>query len=78
MKAAMIFVAVLGLNWPLSTAAGHPPSGYSTLVIQFVGEMDRPIFPMVISTSMNEGEWYRQNLIEDVIRGFNNVYVVPN
>lgn len=77
MKTPFFCVVVLGLVWPFSMGAEHPPSSYSTLAIQFVGEMNRPVSPIVISTSMKEGEWYRQNLFEEVVRGFNNVYLVP-
>lgn len=77
MKGILIIAVLLGLASPSLAFAEQPAAKHTTLVVQFVGEMDRPIFPIIISTSVEEGEWYRQQLFQEPIRGFGNVYVVP-
>jgi hypothetical protein len=49
----------------------------TTLVIEFVGEMDKPVSPVVISTSSEEGEWYRQHVVPKFFGFFVHVDVVP-
>jgi len=39
--------------------------------------MDKPVFPIVISTSSDEAEWYRQHVIPEFFRVFARVDVVP-
>jgi hypothetical protein len=52
----------------LELALAEPPRPkYTTLVVEFVGEMDRPVPPIVISTSSQEGEWYKQHFSSVVI-----------
>jgi len=41
--------------------AESPPPRSTTLVVEFVGEMDRPVSPIVMSTSTEEGNWYKQH-----------------
>src|SRR5882672_11760923 len=40
------------------------PSQYSVLAIQYVGIVDKPIFPIVISESKDGAEWYRTAVLE--------------
>jgi hypothetical protein len=47
------------------------------LVIEFVGEMNRPVPEVVISTSSEEGEWYRQHVVREFFRFLVHVDVVP-
>lgn len=55
---------------------------YSTVVIEYLGENDRLIFPVTISDSKAEAEWYRQKLFSDPtstlmrVSTFVHVYVV--
>lgn len=77
MRTTMLLAAILGLAWPISITAEHPPSSYSTLVVEYVGEQDRPIFKVVISTSRNEGEWYKVNLYEESLGDLVDVFVIP-
>lgn len=61
MRAKLVIAALL---WLVSTSqgfAGQEPR-YTTLVVEYAGEQDRYISPVVISTSSEEGEWYRQHL----------------
>jgi hypothetical protein len=44
----------------LARAESHPRRA-TTLVVEFVGEMDRPVPPIVISTSPDEGKWYKDH-----------------
>lgn len=57
-------------------SVGQVQQGYTTIVIQFVGEMDRPVFPIVISSSNEEGNWYIRELFEPANQGFGNIYIV--
>ena len=76
MRATLVIAVLLYLAVPALGFAELPRPKYTTLVIEFVGEMDRPVFPIVISTSLEEGEWYRQNLFKEPTRIFANVEVV--
>ena len=49
---------------------------YSTIVVDYVGKTDRPIFPIIVSSSAEEAEWYRQKLFSDPVTTFVNVYSV--
>jgi hypothetical protein len=77
MRAILVVAILLRLASPNLALSERPRSSYTTLAVEFVGDMDRPVFPVVISTSLEEGEWYRQNLFQEVIRPFDNVHVVP-
>ena len=62
-----LFIAA-ALLWLVSSPlgiAGQPQPRYTTLVVQYVGVQNRYIFPVVISTSSEEGEWYKQHLWPD-------------
>jgi hypothetical protein len=39
--------------------------------------MDRPVPSVVISTSPEEGEWYKQHLVPELIRFLTHVHIVP-
>lgn len=73
----MLFITILGLAWPFATTAEHTQSGYSTLVVERVGETDRTNFKTVISTSREEGEWYKETLYKEGLRDLVDVFVVP-
>lgn len=53
-------------------SAVHP----ATVVIEYVGKSDRPIFPIIISSSNNEAEWYRKKLFGDPISEFAHIDIV--
>jgi hypothetical protein len=76
MRATLVIAALLWLALASLGFAEGPRPDYTTLVVEFVGEMDRPVFPIVISTSLEEGEWYRQNLFPEPTRLFANVDIV--
>src|SRR5260221_173684 len=48
----------------------------ATVVIEYVGKSDRPIFPIIISSSNNEAEWYRKKLFGDPISEFAHIDIV--
>lgn len=73
----MIAVVLLGLALPYLAFAGPLPPSCTTLVIEFVGEMDRPVPEVVISTSSEEGEWYRQHVVREFFRFLVHVDVLP-
>lgn len=72
-----MIVSLLGLLLSVPMTAEHLESRYSTLVVEFVGEVDRPVFTTVISTSREEGEWYKEALYKGTSRDFVDVFVVP-
>lgn len=76
-RMASLFFAVVVLLLPHSLSSGASQGPYSTLVIAFVGETDRPVFPIVITTSKEEGEWYLQHFFQEPSRGFDRIYIVP-
>jgi len=55
MKAKLIIAALLWLAVPSLGLAEPPRPNYTTLVVEFVGETDRPVFPVLVSTSWQEG-----------------------
>src|ERR1700722_12755260 len=77
MRVMLIIIVVLGLASPYLTLAEQPGPRYTTLIVEYVGEMDKPVFPLLISTSSEEGEWYRQHVIPKFFRDFARVDVVP-
>jgi hypothetical protein len=76
MKAKLIIAALLWLAVPSLGLAEPPRPNYTTLVVEFVGETDRPVFPVLVSTSWQEGEWYRQHVIPKFFRVLARVDVV--
>jgi hypothetical protein len=72
-----VIAVLLSLASPYPPLSEPPRPRYTTLAVEFVGEMDRPVFTVVIGTSLEEGEWYKKNLFQEVIRPFGNVHVVP-
>ena len=77
MRAFLVIAALLRIASPSLGFAGQPEPRYTTLVVKFVGEMDRPVFPVVISTSSEEAEWYKQRLFKGPIGVLVNVDIVP-
>ena len=74
MRATLVFAILLWLaSSPVGNAAQREPR-YTTLVVEYAGEQDRYLFPVVISASSEEGEWYKQHLWPD---GLVFVDVVP-
>jgi len=59
-----------------ASAYGEPNLRCSTIAIEYVGKTDRPVFPVIISTSPEEAEWYKQRLFSDPVSTFADVYVV--
>jgi hypothetical protein len=77
MKAKLMIAALLWLALPSLGLAEPPRPRYTTLVVEFVGEMDRPVPSVVISTSPEDGEWYRQHLVTQLLRFLVHVDIVP-
>jgi hypothetical protein len=59
-----------------STQPTQPNSRCTTIAINYVGKTDRPVFPIIISTSPEEAEWYKQRLFSDPGPTFADVYIV--
>lgn len=77
MRPVFLIAALLSIASPPPGLANLPPHRYTSLVIQFVGEMDRPVAPIVISTSPEEAEWYNQELFKEPIGVLVGIEVVP-
>jgi len=76
MRATLVIALILLFPLPFSGGPVHSESSYTTLVIEYIGKSDRPLFPIVISASTEEGEWYRQHLSNDLLQDFIDVNVV--
>jgi hypothetical protein len=77
MRAKLVIAALL---WLVSSPIGiaeQPEPRYTTLVVEYVGEQNRYISPVVISASSEEGEWYKQHLWPEPWGGLVLTYVVP-
>lgn len=57
-------------------ASVQPNSGCTTIAIEYVGRTDRPVFPIIISASPEEAEWYKQRLFSDPVSTFADIYIV--
>ena len=53
-----------------------PDSGYTTVVLEYIGKTNRPISPIIISSSAEEAQWYRHKLFSDQISTLTSVYIV--
>ena len=73
MRPILAIAVLLSFASPCLAFAEPPQASCTTLVIEFVGEMDRLAPPVVISTSSSEAEWYRQHLLPEP--GYFVVYV---
>lgn len=62
MRAKLVVAALLWLASSPIGIVGQAEPKYTTLVVEYAGEQERYIFPVVISSSSEEGEWYRQHL----------------
>jgi hypothetical protein len=71
----------IALSFFLLTApalAGKPrPEAYSAICIEHIGESDKPIFPIVVTTSEAGVEWCRNNTFERIERQLILSHVVP-
>jgi hypothetical protein len=76
-RRALAVAAFLFLVVPSPSPAEPPRPKYTTLVVEFVGEMDRPVPTVVISASSEEGDWYKQHIGPDLVRFLTRVHVVP-
>jgi hypothetical protein len=77
MRAIFAITVLLTLPSPCQVFAQSPRPKYTTLVVEFVGEMDRPVPPVVISTSQEEGNWYKQHPLAGPGQFIVSVEVVP-
>ena len=67
MRAKLVVAALLWLVSSSLGFAGQPEPRYTTLVIEYVGEQIHSVLPVVISTSSQEGEWYKQHTLPEVV-----------
>ena len=77
MRPILVIAVLLGLALAHLAFGQAPRPSYTTLVVEFVGEMDRPVPSVMISTSSEEGEWSRQHLVPELIRFLTHVHIVP-
>jgi len=77
-RAIVAIGILLTVASPYQTCAESPRTRYTTLVIQYSGEViGGPALPVVITTSQEEGEWYSQHVLPEVSGSFATVQVVP-
>ncbi|MGA8502867.1 MAG: hypothetical protein WB683_15045 [Candidatus Sulfotelmatobacter sp.] len=77
MTAKVVIAALLWLASSSVGFAGQSEPKYTTLVVEYVGEMDRYVPPVLISSSSEEGEWYKQHVLPEFDRVLAHVEVVP-
>jgi hypothetical protein len=79
MKAILAITVLLTFALPRLALAESPGPKYTTLVIQYSGEViGGSALPVIITTSQEEGEWYRQHFSpDDVTFHLAQVQVVP-
>jgi len=76
-RAISVCAVLLTLASPYLGLAEPTRPSYSTLVVEYVGETDRYTPPVVISTSQEEGKWYKQHLFPEPGHFLVHVQVVP-
>ena len=69
-------VAALVMTCIICATQAQSNSAYTTVVIEYVGKSDHPSFPIIISTSSADAQWYRHRLFADMDSVFARVYVV--
>jgi hypothetical protein len=73
MAVAIAFVLAAVVNPSIHS---EPDSGYTTVVLEYIGKTNRPIFPIIISSSAEEAQWYRQELFSEPISTLTSAYIV--
>jgi hypothetical protein len=83
MRSRLGITVFVWLTLSLTGLAEKTPPRYTTLVIEYTGETINAAPPVVITTSQEEGEWYRQHFLHrqhfvpDVAFELAHVQVVP-
>jgi hypothetical protein len=77
MRAISVIFLLLELGSPCAISAQPPRLNYTTLIVEYAGEMIRYELPVVISTSTGEAKWYRQHLLPKPGHFLVHVQVVP-
>jgi hypothetical protein len=78
MRAILAASILLTLASPSLAFASSPQPRYTTLIVEYTGEViGGPAPPVVITTSQEEGEWYSQHVLPEVSGSFAEVQVVP-
>jgi hypothetical protein len=78
MRVKLVIATLLWLVSSPIGIAGEPEPRYTTLVVEYAGDQIHYTPPVVISTSSEEGEWYKQHLWPEPGGGFlAGVQVVP-
>jgi len=60
-KSGTIAIALVAVLSNRAHAQSDP--GFTTIVLDCTGRVDRPVFPVVISVSNEEGEWYERRFL---------------
>jgi hypothetical protein len=77
MRTILAIAVLLALASPCLASAESPRPRYTTLIVEYVGETDRLAPPVSITTSEEEGKWYRQHLLPQSDHLLVHVQVVP-
>jgi hypothetical protein len=75
-RSAIIFVSLFAIATAHS-AKSEEPMKYSVLAIEYVGELDKPITPIVISDSRAGARWYRDAVLKRGNSELTYIHVVP-
>jgi hypothetical protein len=63
-KSVAAVICVFALAVMHVTGMGSKRTKYSVLAINYIGESDKPIFPIIISDSDAGAEWYRTSVLK--------------
>jgi hypothetical protein len=63
LKNTIIFILLLGLG-AARAAQSQEPMKHSVVAIEYVGESDKPVTPIIISDSKARAEWYRDSVLK--------------
>lgn len=78
MRMKLIITALLWLALSCRALADSARPKYTTLIVEYTGEViTAPATPVVITTSQEEGEWYKQHLSPNVGNFLVRIQVVP-
>jgi hypothetical protein len=70
-------MAILSLALAITVSAiAQSKLEHTTIVINYFGKTDRPVFPIIISSSADEADWYKQKISSDLLSGFVREYII--
>ena len=77
MRALLAATIFLALALPCLASPESPRPRYTTLIVEYTGNTIGAALPVIVTTSEEEGEWYRQHFSSDLSFSLAYVQVVP-